>query len=508
MFGFGEWCLSRRQPASLTDLPSIMLQYGLSSFLSQSWSNTSKVHKARLSILILLVVGACYPQSELLKVMVASVSVENTRAASNDIHTTIVDVFDPFTDIRVNKLPVIHSPQHHGYSSFRCVESPYGKFDSFTSRTCLFHNLYYHGGSKSFHYFASLPESRGSVSSIEERIAVVSGFLHKEAGPNKINAAMQNTKWLPKVHTNETLPTSVASIEVPTNPIFLLFKLSYSFNFGHYMFDDALSLFTMLDFFGYMEGSRQQSYQMIPLPVTGGDPFWRCQTRWHQCNKMLRKVMPAILGIAFQNETTLLTTDNLGRVLDTNDDNSSEWLLLPTVIVGTGRVANFGCSGDCTIHRTSALPRFRRWMLQNLFGPVNGNYRADQAATTGKITVSLPIGNSHDWIQTFDEIVPALREKFGSDNVHVYDMATLTIQEQADVVSQSQVLLSNAGGGSASSLFLPRGSTLLLYYKEGTQFDHELYSSLGYFQTNWLLADAAINTTLSLVESGLQTPVF
>lgn len=82
------------------------------------------------------------------------------------------------------------------------------------------------------------------------------------------------------------------------------------------------------------------------------------------------------------------------------------------------------------------------------------------------------------------------------------------MKEQAEVIAQSNVFLTNAGGGSASSLFLPRGSTMIMYYDQGKKFDLDLYDSLAYFHIDWLLCGDSINATMALVEKGLQTPVF
>ena len=464
---------------------------------------------------VAMIVGICIFTVVNLEFIIGS----NQGLAAQQSDMKIVSKFDPFRDIRVSSSSSRNAvggiqPMHmhvagkHRFSSFRCRQSDVSLdkgFEPCTSRSCVFHNLYYHRVSKSFHYFSSPEETRTSNASvIEEKTTVSSGYILDDGTPEKTKKATVATKWFPKVHTNESLPTLVSSIDTPVNPVFLLYVISYSFNFGHFVFDDALSLFTLLDYFGYTDKSRQ-SYQMIPLPVDiRGDPYFRCQFRMYQCNKMLAKVMPSILGIAFSNETSLLTTDNLGGV-DTAD---SEWLLLPTVIAGTGRTAHFACRSDCAIHRTEVLFRFRRWMFQNLFGEVDGNARAGMVATPGKITISLPVGNSHAGVQSFEQIIPALKAQFGNENVGVYDMSNLTIQEQAELISQTQVLLSNSGGGSASSLFLPRGSSLILYHLKHIMNDKWLYDSVAYFHPDWLPCDAPLHETLSLVEKGLQIPYF
>jgi hypothetical protein len=90
----------------------------------------------------------------------------------------------------------------------------------------------------------------------------------------------------------------------------------------------------------------------------------------------------------------------------------------------------------------------------------------------------------------------------------MYDMSNLILQEQAEVISQRQVLLSNSGRGLASSLFLPRGSSLILYHLKRIMNDKSLYDLVDYFHPDWLPCDVPLHETLSLVEKGLQIPFF
>ena len=59
------------------------------------------------------------------------------------------------------------------------------------------------------------------------------------------------------------------------------------------------------------------------------------------------------------------------------------------------------------------------------------------------------------------------------------------LEEQADLISNSAILFTNHGGGSASTVFLPKGASAFVYWR-GQQRDIEFYRSVAYFRTEWI----------------------
>ena len=182
-----------------------------------------------------------------------------------------------------------------------------------------------------------------------------------------------------------------------------------------------------------------------------------------------------------QFEESVLTTKKIMK----NGDDDATMIRLPLVVAGAGRLAHYGCSGDCTIHRTGRIYRYRRWMFQNLFGNAKGTKLSQLPARKGQITISLPGANTHSDDEDFSTLIPALQEKYGKDRIKIVVMASLSLQEQVSVASQSHVYLSNSGGGSATSLFLQRGSSLILFHRPKRMDDIDLYSTQGYFHVEW-----------------------
>jgi hypothetical protein len=60
------------------------------------------------------------------------------------------------------------------------------------------------------------------------------------------------------------------------------------------------------------------------------------------------------------------------------------------------------------------------------------------------------------------------------------------MQEQAELIANSAALFTNHGGGSASTVFLPKGVSAFVYWR-GQQRDIEFYRmAYLYFRTEWI----------------------
>jgi len=71
-------------------------------------------------------------------------------------------------------------------------------------------------------------------------------------------------------------------------------------------------------------------------------------------------------------------------------------------------------------------------------------------------------------------------------------------------VARSAVYLTNHGGGSASSMFLQRESTCILFHEIAFRRDESFYASQGYMHVDWLVVNqTSIETIVQHVERGL-----
>lgn len=472
---------------------------------------------------------------------------------------------NPFRDI---KLDVNKKSAPPIYSSHQCVSakdsSPSLDSVRFVTRTCKFHNLYYSPKDKIFHYYPSPSEQKLFVESKEEdyermvsKMTVSLGNVFPRDSKD-INKIPKGSVWHPEVSRFAKPPEHYAVISNPSNLALLLFQPFYSFNLGHFLWDDVLSIFSMLDIFGMQTFDQKRGQQttkgthdegtIFPLPFymeynatgPGGnfadDPYYRCdarrhpddmletfEKRWRLCAKMYRRTFPFVMryethasGDIVRNGNWLKGMDAVKGLNYTASEGEQEWnqmpsdaslVLVPTVLAGSGRLGQIACEGDCGIGRASQFLSFREFLLGNILRPNYERIKKEKKKyPKGYITFSLPVGSTHpEMVSFFEDIIPYAKEIVGEDRVKVVDMANMTLSEEAELTMDTAILFVNHGGGSASSIFLPKDAAVILYAHGGCKkengsmkwcedgknahFDSIFYNSVSYIRPSWVEQD-------------------
>jgi hypothetical protein len=468
----------------------------------------------------------------------------HTRSSSSSV------LFNPFRDIRLSPPPIHNSKdlpsyQRH-YSSYQCVsavgsnDQPHGV--RFLSRTCKFDNLYYSPQDATFHYYPSPSEvslyrnNQTATLILQEEMTISLGHVFQKDSKS-INTVPPYTKWRPIIHVHDSPPISFAKLASPDNPLFLLYHPFYSFNFGHFIWDDLLGLFSMMDIFSLKDDEITHIPLMVEFP--GQDSYYRCQAqlkginmngRWDQCAKMYQKMFPFLLrsethstGDILRTNTWLKGMDDVGywsNARSSGDKAADNWntmlpntshVLIPTALAGMGRLGQMSCTADCAIGRASQLASFRQFLLRNIFW-LDYEQGMPERDPIGYITFSLPIGSSRPTAVTFFEnIIPIAQHMFGNEKIQVVDFSNMTVREQALLAMDTAVLFSYHGGGSATSIFLPKDASILLYSTVGrctdktdrgyvwcdrgrNHFDSVFYTSDSYIRTTWVNPEDRYNS--------------
>ena len=458
------------------------------------------------------------------------------------------------------------------YSSFHCigaagagdmqteVASLKARRPNYINRACYYRNLYYRIKDQTFHFLASPAEAR-----LWEAKAQQTRDLEEYQGRMNVSiGAVFDTAtqiddfkpWRPHLQTKlDTGNYSTVSAKSGLPTYFLLFHPFHSFNFGHMLWDDMLSLFSLMDLFGLdQEASLSHT---LPLFVEnfnkkngqnfgGSDGQWRCApwntAKWRKCLPMHRRGFPQFLKIETDPcSGDMLRTGNWFRGMKEvgrypgNEANSTcqeqyylgtdgtsaaippldalnvpppdtDYILLDHVMAGIGRLAYFGCQYDCSIGRAPQWYRFRRFLLQNVWGPSEGCAIAD-AIPRGYITFSLSGRSSRtNEVWHFTEEIERARHIYGEEAVRVVDMSTHSVREQTEIAANSAVYLTNHGGVGATSIFLPKGSSVIVYWHGKDRKDSHWYESAGYIHTNWISVKdrVHVNATMALIDSEVE----
>ena len=443
------------------------------------------------------------------------------------------------------------------YSSHHCV---YAKDDSpeldstrFVTRTCRYTNLYYSPRDQKFHYYPSPSErdllvTKEDLMTLERGLEVSLGNVFRKHS-KKRELVPAESIWRPEVHKDKNLPDKYAVISNPSNLAFMLYQPWYSFNPGHFLWDDALSLFTMLDIFR-LTGRHEDDPDITPMPfyveMKKQDPYYRCHAgskqsvfrdRWKTCTKLFHRMFPSVFRYETHKSGDILRTgtwlkgmsdvygganshananfeDDANATNIQDQDSENDWnqmlpdtslVLVPTVLAGIGSHGQMACEGDCGIGRSSQLFAFRTYLLRNILWPDYESISKEKKSPAGYITFSLPSGSSRpDEVSLFENIIPVAKELYGEDKVKITDMATLTTKEESMLAMDTAVLFANHGGGSSTSIFLPWGSSVFLYAAgkcgeywcdlgHKNHFDSVFYASNGYMRPTWIHEDEREN---------------
>ncbi len=509
-------------------------------------------------------------------------SLVHDAAAAKDFKTIAEPkLFNPFTDM---KLSLVTTRQPI-FSSRHCIRAQDKDADEnvyFVSRTCHFRNLYFRPKTGTFHYFPDPREKSILLASddveaawqqLESDMTVAAGNIWRRDAKD-LGQVPPARIWHPVIERNSTPPNLYAKIDRPSNLALLVYRPWYSFNIGHFLWDDAFSLFSMMDLFGLKGSSIHEAEgenhpnendddKVFPLPFytheKGFDgTYYPCDVsykkrdttfkqRWELCTKTYHRMFPNVFRYETHKTGDILRSGNWlngedqewrgfrSDELSKNESSNlfdvtknvtnlhgqdspanqlpqgASFVLVPTVVAGIGRLGQSVCDGDCGIGRAAQFRAFREFLLGNILWPNYNSIQSHKKADGPKcyITFSLPVGSSRPKeVSFFENIIPIAKTLYGEDRVKVVDMAKLSAQEEAMLALDTSVLFVNHGGGSTTSIFLPRDASVFLYTAgrcrqnnpwcdEGkNHYDSVFYNGNGYVRQHWIEEGDRDNTEM------------
>jgi hypothetical protein len=332
----------------------------------------------------------------------------------------------------------------------------------------------------------------------------------------------------------------------------LLYRPFHSFNIGHFVWDDMLALFSMLDLFHHGDDDTKQIVPFyMEMASSLKDATYMCSPavieKWAKCVKTYRNMFPQFMGIETHCSGDILRTGNwlqgpnaVGRWKGTNNNNGnrkqqqqmqratdkacaaaqqqqeqrksqsssssnispSTYILIPNATAGIGRLNSFGCQEDCSLGRGPQLLRFRHFLIRRIFGPIHGRELMEQHVPKGWIVFSVSINSTRpEFMADFAMEIAAARATYGDHAVKVVTMATMTWQEQAMMAMNAAALFTNHGGGSVVATFVPPHASVIIYWHGDLRFDHAFFESAGYLRPVYIGMDDRpyLNRTMAIL---------
>ena len=421
------------------------------------------------------------------------------------------------------------------------------------------------------------------------------GGINLKWGVGDKNDGVSRLEWFPKIVTNYQ-PTSFYTL--PSNVVMIPFHSLAGQNPGHLVWDDFMSIYTLLYVFQLPnKHPLLLRYVLPPLPdekekgQQGG--LWAScdynDQKYHDCETMFRKFYPLMTTTSSFSSSTLsslylnksnntpiinkspILTTQLGTQLqlfrdqDRHYEQDEEVQPKSNLICARHGAAGIGSLTDHgtdkfhgwhdkdykTTHnhgRGGLFYKFRQHTVQNILGQRkrkqqesgntdNDNHSnnigggGDISGPPYKIVFSKASSNNIHRTLDFSSQSVFLQQELiennkqeeknmandksnmsSSPNVDIqsYLFKEYTLEEQIEIVSDAAIYITGAGGGAVTASWLPKGSTVIIYYRETggqeankatglpARLDWDYFNNIGYLRVHWL-PSGTMNTYRDLV---------
>jgi hypothetical protein len=377
----------------------------------------------------------------------------------------------PPPDGHFNSIPVYYKsePVH---STYNCIGENF-RDDAWLFRSCTFRNLCFDMSNNSFVLFPS-PEDQAFAKLVQqdntsnftylsttgEPLVSLGGINPKWKGFHK----RSKLKWFPRL---ETKPLETGYYELPPDSVWLPFHSFAGYNAGHLFWDDFFPIFKLLSIFDLLSFRLVLTKMEVKLWATCD---WNPKNT-ETCKRTFAKFLPA-MGLT--NETFSAAHDFRFNLSDDSPSTTpkSKYICSPRGTAGLGMLTDHGLKAHGwdsedfeTTHNVGqgqAFYNYRNFMLRNLGLPTER-----KAGPPYSLVFSRFSSSTKGRVKGFGMQEKMLKANFSSDLLDVsgYRMSSKTLIEQAEVASQAAIFITCVGGGAMTATFLPRGSTLILFYE-------------------------------------------
>mmetsp|Transcript_29661 Transcript_29661/g.48947 ORF Transcript_29661/g.48947 Transcript_29661/m.48947 type:complete len:506 (-) Transcript_29661:238-1755(-) len=400
---------------------------------------------------------------------------------------------------------VNHPPESHVH----CIGENFQQDRSWLFRSCEYTTFCFNIDTKQYYIYA------------DEKPLVVSKDVWSSTQVEKkdqlVSAGAQPKTWFPKIAekkykiktrigsfrpnvvyggssaNNDNRPTSYYRLNATILPFY---RHPKSFqNPGHLIWDDFLSLYTLLDVFDRTD-DRIMLSQMIrpstadfeeqPIPANTTD------------------LMPKFLGLFGKDHVkyNLQTMESFDLKLRNIKESNLRKLKEEPIIIcadhaimGSGTFSDHGESHwhgqakadfDWPLNagRGGLFRRYRHFMMENM----GVNPRA-QIQTKPLYQIVVAAGSSEKIDRAaidFKAQIDVLNKAFENRaQVSVHNLAKLSAKEQLELASTAAIYITVVGGGSVTGFFLPKGASVFLFYG-AKKLDYDVWNNHADIQTHWM----------------------
>lgn len=352
-------------------------------------------------------------------------------------------------------------------------------FDVGTNRYVVFYDKLKRG--EEFHTKLDVgPESNKSLA------VAIGGINPRWDSKSGFDKGSWKVRWFPDVRPASQIPSSYLQLDDST--LLVPFHSFAGHNVGHMLWDDFYPIWRLVHLFRFIKSNERSPRWLLIRHVLEWTVYASCDIRRNkrvQCTSNFFKFLP-LLGVKSEtfssSKRVELSLKNAGLFTNT------------TLVCAKHGVAGLGMLTDHGQHDHGWEPK-RSWIPHNLgrgrqfydfsrfvsrnveraFGAPHSESMASSVENKQQISFSLM--SSQDWDRRLDFAlqIEALRRELSPDEATIrsYTLWNMTLQDQLNAVSSSNIFITACGGGSMTATFLPRGSTLIIFYNPTGGLDFE-----------------------------------
>ena len=452
----------------------------------------------------------------------------NANILSRDLESHYSKEDADFADGRFNGHPIyFRKDQKNVETRSHCVGENYQDETSWQKRSCEFSDIFCFDIVTKDYVVFDRAENEKMYRHAESQpfVDISQSYLKKhQSKANTMSLGGINMKWGEDVSRLEWFPEiriikedeSLSYYELPSNVVLIPFHSMKGDNPGHLVWDDFLPIYNLLNMYQLINESKELMLMRYVLKNregkdAGGDSsrgLW-ASCDWTDekqalCKKMFKKFLPLMLGSnPIHNE--LATTETFDLKLQ-GTDNKSNLVCARHGIAGIGPLTDHGTS---KLHgweendykatqnhgRGGLIYGFRNFMLTNMGIPTELNHEPPFRVIFSEKSSSILSRNLD-----FSRQKELLEQNFHPSYVSVesYVFSEMPLKEQLEISSQASIFITTCGGGAVTSMFMPMGSSVIMYYLEGgstvgnkqtgkpARLDWDLFNNLAYLKVHWL----------------------
>jgi hypothetical protein len=284
-----------------------------------------------------------------------------------------------------------------------------------------------------------------------------------------------------------------------TDKVLIPFHSMAGFNPGHLVWDDFLAIYKLMTSFDLLDK------EMVIIRYDLSLAMWAsCQRQWKKCQPILKKFLP-LIGTELAKTST--QNDTLLNVF--HNDVKSKYICSPNGAAGMGLLSDHGFKlhgwqpSDYeyafNIGRGGSIYQFRNWMMTNIgMRPDDDDEEERNQIYRAPYRILFSEGSSGQRNRhvSFKKHAQLLQERLGKKyelEVRFVKLSSMSLKEQVELAAGTSIFITVCGGGAVTSMFLPKGASLLAFFNEmdgegetPARLDWDLLYNMGYIRVHWL----------------------